>query len=383
METINITSPQFDESEIQEVREALQSGWVTQGPKVKLFEDKFKEYHPSEFALATTSCTAALHLSTLALDLKPGDEVLVPAFTWVTSAHCAEYVGASVKFVDVDPTTFNIDPKKIEAAITPKTKAMVIVHLFGLSADMTPIMEIAKKHNLYVIEDAACAIGSRYKGQPVGTIGDTGCFSFHPRKVITTGEGGMVTTNSSKLANRVESLRNHGATGHPEHARGAVKPYTMGTFNMLGFNLRLCDIQAAVGVAQLRKFPAILASRRAIAERYHDFLSAYSDMQVPVAGPDYDHSYQSYVIRVLDGGNQRRNQIMDDLNEVGIQTRPGTHAAHALGYYQNKYGIRPEDFPVALSCELTTITLPLSASMTDHQFSYVTKALDKAFKRGL
>ena len=208
-----ITAPHFDDRELALVKQCLDSGWVTQGPLTAAFEQAFARRHHATHALATTSCTAALHLATLALGLGPGDEVVVPAFTWVTSAHSAEYVGAQAVFADIDPSTFNLCPEAFERAITPRTKAVVAVHLFGKAAPMKEIMAIARRHGVAVIEDAACGVGTTYDGQPVGTIGDLGCFSFHPRKVITTGEGGMVTTNDGTLADRVKHLRNHGATG--------------------------------------------------------------------------------------------------------------------------------------------------------------------------
>ena len=202
---MNLTAPAFDEDEIALVKQCLASGWVTQGPLTARFEQLVAARHAVAHALATTSCTSALHLATLALGLGPGDEVIVPAFTWITSANAAEYVGARAMFCDVDPRTFNIDPAALEAAITPRARAVVAVHLFGLAAPMDEILSVARKHGLAVIEDAACAIGTSYNGRPVGGIGDIGCFSFHPRKVVTTGEGGMVTTNRSDLAERVAS----------------------------------------------------------------------------------------------------------------------------------------------------------------------------------
>ncbi|MGH8338359.1 MAG: DegT/DnrJ/EryC1/StrS family aminotransferase, partial [Gammaproteobacteria bacterium] len=255
---MNITEPSFDESEIEMLRTCLDSHWVTQGPLTERFETLIATEHQVKHALACTSCTAALHLATLALKLGPGDEVVVPAFTWVTSAHSAEYVGAKAVFADVDLATYNIDPAALEAAITPRTKAIVAVHLFGLAAPMDEINELAKRYGLAVIEDGACAIGTTYKGTPVGGIGDIGCFSFHPRKAVTTGEGGAVTTNRDDLATLVRSQRNHGATGLPDPEIEAHGPWTMGTFENLGFNLRLCDIQAAVGVAQMAKLALLL-----------------------------------------------------------------------------------------------------------------------------
>lgn len=372
MGLLPITAPQFDEHEIETVRSCLASGWVTQGPMTSEFERLFASRHLLQYALATTSCTAALHLSTLALQLQPGDEVVVPAFTWVTSAHSAEYVGARAVFADVDLSTFNLDPAAIEAAITPRTRAIVVVHLFGKAAPMDEIMAIARRYNLVVIEDAACAVGTTYQGRPIGAIGDLGCFSFHPRKVITTGEGGMVTTNRKDLADRVKSLRNHGATG-PAFGADPSKPYTMSTFEMLGFNLRMSDIQAAVGVAQMAKLDRLLAERRRLALRYSELLEGVDRYIVPLDDPG--HTYQSYVIRVRDADRERRNRIMEHLAAANIQTRPGTHAVVRLGYYVNKYQLRPEAWPNACLAEDSSITLPIFPGMTEADQALVVREL--------
>src|SRR5665213_1645406 len=202
---MNLTEPSFDETEIEMLRSCLSSKWVTQGPLTERFEKLIAERHRVKYALACTSCTAALHLATLALKLGPGDEVIVPAFTWVTSANCAEYVGARPVLADIDLATYNLDPDAFAAAITPRTRAVVVVHLFGLAADMGPILKIAEQHGIAVIEDAACAIGTTWKGKPVGVLGDVGCLSFHPRKIVTTGEGGMVLTDRDDLAASMRS----------------------------------------------------------------------------------------------------------------------------------------------------------------------------------
>lgn len=333
--------------------------------------------HAADYALATTSCTAALHLSTLALALGPGDEVIVPAFTWVTSAHCVEYVGAKVVFADVDLSTFNLNPEAVEAAITPRTKAIVAVHLFGKAAPMRELKDIANRHGLKIIEDAACAIGTHYEGQPIGAIGDLGCFSFHPRKVITTGEGGMVTTNNPELAERVKWFRNHGATG-PAFGADPSKPYTMSTFDVLGYNLRLSDIQAAVGVAQVGKLDRLLAERRRLALRYSELLSGIEEFIVPT--DDAGHTYQSYVIRLRDYDCECRNSIMEYLADKDIQTRPGTHAVHRLGYYAKKYALDAANFPNASRAEDTTITLPIFPDMSEDQQDYVVKNLFSALR---
>ena len=372
---MNITNPKFDHEEIEQIQKCLDSGWVTQGPMVHAFEALIGRRHAASHALATTSCTAALHLSTLALELGPGDEVIVPAFTWVTSAHCVEYVGATVVFADVDLSTFNLDPAAVEAAITPRTKAIVAVHLFGKAAPMDELKKLAIRHGLKIIEDAACAIGTTYKGQPVGVIGDLGCFSFHPRKVITTGEGGMVTTNDAKLAERVKWYRNHGATG-PAFGADPSKPYTMSTFDVLGFNLRMSDIQAAVGVAQAAKLEGLLAERRRLALRYSELLAEIGEVVLPT--DDAGHTYQSYVIRLRQHNMTRRNLLMEHLAKSDIQTRPGTHAAHRLGYYAKKYAIDAAKFPNACQAEDTTITLPIFPDMTDAQSRFVVAELKSA-----
>ena len=200
------------EEEIQSVLEPLQSGWLVQGPKVQKFEQAWSDFTGAEHSIAVTSCTTALHLSLAALGFGPGDEAIVPAFTWISTANVVEHLGGKVVFADIELETFNIDPKGIEELITPRTKAILPVHLFGLAADMEKIIAIARRHNLWVIEDAACGFGATIKGQHVGTMGNTGCFSFHPRKAITTGEGGMITTDDKDLASRLRILRDHGAS---------------------------------------------------------------------------------------------------------------------------------------------------------------------------
>jgi len=345
------------------------------------FEKLIAENQNAAFAMACTSCTAALHLATAALGLGPDDEVIVPAFTWITSAHSAEYVGAKAVFADIDLATFNLDPRALEAAITPRTKAVVAVHLFGLSAPMDEIRAICSPRGIRIIEDAACAIATTYKGEPVGALGDLGCFSFHPRKVVTTGEGGAVTTNDPQLAAAVKSLRNHGTTGLPPPDIEPHGPWTMGTFNRIGFNLRLSDIQAAVGVAQMGKLRTLVADRRATAQRYTQMLlREVNDLVLPVAGEVEGHTYQSYVIRLAEGGRKRRNAVMSAMALAEMQSRPGTHAVHRLGYYREKYGLKPEQFPNACAAEDTTITLPIVPFMRTSDQERVVHVIRQALK---
>ena len=372
---MNLTEPSFDDTEIEMLRECLASKWVTQGPLTERFEKLVAERHHVKHAMACTSCTAALHLAALALKLGPGDEVIVPAFTWVTSAHSAEYVGAKAVLAEIDLATYNIDPSALAASITPRTRAVVAVHLFGLAAPMDEINAIARKHDLAVIEDAACAIGTTYKNTLVGGIGDIGCFSFHPRKSVTTGEGGVVTTNRDDLAELVRSQRNHGATGLPDVNYEAHGPWTMATFDNIGFNLRLSDIQAAVGVAQMAKLDRLLAERRRLGHRYSELLADNRNIALPVGGDLAGHSFQSYVIRTLEGGRPKRNEVMAALAAQGIQTRPGTHAVHRLGYYRKKYQFEPEQFPNAAVAEDTTITLPVFAGMSEDDQQRVVESI--------
>jgi dTDP-4-amino-4,6-dideoxygalactose transaminase len=377
---MKLTFPLFDDAEIAAVKACLDSRWVTMGPWTRRFEELVAARHQVRYGLATTSCTAALHMAAMALELGPGDEVIVPAFTWITSANTAEYVGATPVFADVSLDTFNLDPSAVEAAITARTRAIVAVHLFGLAAPMAEILAIAARHSLAVIEDAACAIGTAYDGRPVGGFGAAGCFSFHPRKIITTGEGGMVTTNDDAIARRIESLRNHGAAGHPGPGSGPARPYEMGRFDRLGYNLRLSDIQGAIGVAQMGKLDALLAERRQLAARYDALLTDMPDVATPRVPAPCGHTYQAYVIRLTAGGVERRNAVMDALEADGIPTRPGTHAVHRLGYYAHRYGLRPEQYPNACAAEDTTITLPLFPGMTSSDQESIVSSLSAALK---
>src|SRR5947207_11538395 len=239
----------FGPEEMSAVQQPLESGWVVQGPFVKQFEDKFSAFTGARFSVATSNCTAALHISVAALGLKPGDEVIVPAFTWVATANVVEYMGAKPVFCDVDLATFNVRTEVVDSLITSRTVGIIPVHLFGLCADMDPILQTATRHDLWVVEDAACAFGGWYGGAHAGTLGDFGCFSFHPRKSITTGEGGMITTGKDTLDQLVRSLRDHGAS--PISSGGTSAPFLLPEFNRVGFNYRMTDIQGAIGCAQM------------------------------------------------------------------------------------------------------------------------------------
>lgn len=386
--TVPITKPFFGAEEMQAVQLPLESGWVVQGPFVREFEEKFSAFTGARFSVATSSCTTALHIAVAALELKPGDEVIVPAFTWISTANVVEYMGAKPIFCDIDLCTFNIDTGQIEALITPRTVGIIPVHLFGLCADMQSALEIARKHSLWVVEDAACAFGASYRGHHAGTLGEMGCFSFHPRKSITTGEGGMITTQREDLDRLARSLRDHGAS-RSDLARHTDKAaFLLAEYNHLGYNYRMTDIQGALGCAQMGRAEWILAQRSRRARLYDEMLADVEWLETPLVPNGYVHGYQSYVclfrpeeptLDNLGQLHQQRNELMMRLEAKGIATRQGTHAPVILGYYTEKYGLRPEQFPNAYLADRLSLTLPLYAQMTDAEQDLVCESLREAF----
>lgn len=376
MRKIPIAIPSLGEEEWQAVREPLTTGWMTQGPKVQQFEKEFASLHNVNHALAVTSCTTGLHLALAAMGVGPGDEVIVPAFTWVATANVVLYCGATPVFCDVDTETFNIKIEDIKSKITPRTKAIIPVHLFGLCADIDAIRAIVPSH-VKILEDAACAAGASYKGKYAGSLGDMGVFSFHPRKSITTGEGGMVNSNDKNLMRLAETMRNHGAEIPEEVRHNSAKPYLLPDFKVLGFNYRMTDLQAAVGLVQLGKLQGFIQERQVWADYYTEKLKDLSWLR-PQLRPEFatQHAWQAYVLYVdPDKAPMPRNDIMDRLQAAGIATRPGTHAVHLLSFYADKYGIKPDDFPGAKACDQNTMAIPLHNKMTKEDFDYVIDAL--------
>lgn len=371
---IPIALPSLGEEEWQALREPIFSGWLTQGPKVAEFEKAFATRHQVPHAIATTSCTTALHLALSALDVGPGDEVIVPAFTWVATANVVLYCGATPVFADVDPTTYNLDPQSVAAAISTRTKVIIPVHLFGLCADMAGLAEVA--NGIPMVEDAACAAGAAYGGQPAGSLGEIGCFSFHPRKSITTGEGGMITTSNNDLADRMRTLRNHGASVSEEVRHHGPKPYLLPEFNVLGFNYRMTDLQGAVGLVQLTKLDRFLNERSRWAGYYSEELADIGWLRTPIVPDKFSHGWQSYVCS-LDAATAPfpRDEIMDKLQLRGVSTRPGTHAVPSLGLYRNSFGADPNHYPNAQGCAEGTIALPLHNQMSSADYRYVVEAI--------
>ena len=385
---IPISKTYFTKEDFENIIKPLESGWVVQGPFVSEFENKWSNFTGVKNSIAVTSCTTALHLSLAALDIKYGDEVIVPSFTWVATANVVEAVGAKPVFCDININTFNIDVDEIEKKITSKTKAIIPVHLFGLAANMDLVTEISKKYKLKIIEDAACGFACYYKQKHVGNFGDTGCFSFHPRKAITTGEGGMITTNDDSLAYKLRAMRDHGATTSDLQRHQGNKPYLLPDFPYLGFNYRMTDIQGAIGSTQLDRAEEIKLKRHELANKYDENLRDIEWLVKPYRDKDYTHGFQSYVclfepekitMQNLLEINERRNKFMDYLQQNGVSTRPGTHAVHLLKYFSNKYSLKLEDYPNAAIADKCTIAFPLFYSLTDEEFDYIIKTI-KSYK---
>ncbi|MFH2036259.1 MAG: DegT/DnrJ/EryC1/StrS family aminotransferase [Candidatus Zixiibacteriota bacterium] len=374
----------FDQSDFDHIIKPLQSGWVVQGQYVAEFEQEFSRFTDAKFSTAVSSCSTGLHLALAALGIGFGDEVIVPAFTWVATANAAEHLGAKAVFCDIELSSYNIDPKKIESKITDKTRAIIAVHLFGLPAPMDEIKNLCDKYSLYLVEDAACGMGAHYNGQHVGHWGEIACYSFHPRKAITTGEGGMLTTNNAKLAKKMKSLRNHGASLSDYARHNAKEAFLLSEYKLLGYNYRMTDIQGALGLAQMQKADWIIKQRQEKAKIYDQLLKNVKAIRTPITPQSSVHGFQSYVclfepkeitLGNLPQLNKERNQLMVWLEGEGISTRQGTHAVSLLEYYQKKYGLSDEDFPNAYIADKLTIALPLYPQITEEEQEYVVDKL--------
>ena len=396
METnIPIARTSLTDDEVQSVLEPLRSGWLVQGPKVKEFEDKWRNFTGAPQAAAVTSCTTGLHLALEAAGIGPGDEVIVPALTWISTANVVEHTGASVVFCDIDINTFNINVELLPGLLTTRTKAIIPVHLFGLAADMNAVNSFAQASNLFVLEDAACGFGATYNGQHVGFLGDAGVFSFHPRKAITTGEGGMVTSQSEELITKVRRLRDHGAELSDLQRHLGPKPYLLADHTEAGFNQRMTDIQGALGSAQMDRATEIVSERRRLASIYDEAFADLPWLATPSISEGCEHGYQSYpclfmpaaVRDALEGAdeaaikdiNAKRNQWMDDLQNAGISNRPATHAVHMLKFYREKYQLSPMSFPKAFAANDCSISLPLFHGLSDDEQAMIIEIVRTSF----
>ena len=371
---IPIGLPSMGIEEWESTKESIMSGWITQGPKVREFEKMFAERHNVKHAFAVSNCTTALHLALVACGVGAGDEVIVPAFTWVSTANAVMYCGATPIFIDIDIKTFNLDVNQIKNKITAKTKAIIPVHLFGLCADIDFIKE--NFPTLKIVEDGACAAGAALHGKPAGSLGDVGCFSFHPRKSVTTGEGGMVTTNDDAIAAHMDRLRNHGASISEEQRHHGPKPYILSAFELVGFNYRMTDIQGAIGVVQLKKLDLFIDERQKWAEYYKENLKDIPWLSMPEVPTGYKHGWQSFVTYVDESkAPMKRNDIMEVLQQQGISTRPGTHAVHMLDVYAKMFHINPQDYPGAFNADQFSMSIPMHNKMVKEDFDYIIAAL--------
>lgn len=367
--------PDVDEAEIAAVTEVIRSGWVTTGPVAQRFEEAFGKFVGAPQAVAVNSGTAAMHLALDAVGLKEGDEVITTPYTFAATAEVVRYFNAKPVLVDVDPVTLNIDPRRIEAAVTGKTRAILPVHIAGQPADMDPILEVAAGHKLPVVEDAAHAFPARYKGRMIGSFGDLTCYSFYATKTITTGEGGMVTTANAEWADRCRVMRLHGIS------KDAWKRYTAEgswCYEIVapGFKYNLTDIAAAMGLAQLAKATRMWERRVDIARRYGEAFGSLLELQVPEVMPWAGHAWQLYLLRLnLDRLKISRGQFIEELRARRIGSSVHFIPLHIHPYYREKYGYEPEDFPTAYAQYQRVVSLPIYSKMTDADVEDVVDAV--------
>ncbi len=360
---MRLNVPLLGEPELAAVGAVLETGFLTQGPRAREFESLVEDLVGTAYAFATSSATTGLHLALHASGVQPGDEVVVPDYSFPATANAVIQQGAVPVFVDIDPGTFNLDPALLEASITERTAAIMPVHAFGLPADMAQINAVAARHGIPVIEDAACAFAATYQGVAAGALGTAGVFSFHPRKIITTGEGGMITTSDTGIAERIAVLRTH----------GAVRGETYMSFVDAGYNYRLSDINAAIGIAQMARLDHILERRRSLAASYAARLADIDGVTTPVVPTDRTHTFQSYVLTLDDEFD--RDAVIHDLKTRDIETTLGTYSMHLQPYFRDRFGIRDEDLPAATRAHRQALTVPLYPQMTDADVDSVVDAL--------
>ncbi|HUH79958.1 MAG TPA: DegT/DnrJ/EryC1/StrS family aminotransferase [Solirubrobacteraceae bacterium] len=360
MNEIPITRPYLTGDEQAAVAEVIASGWLSQGPKVRAFEQAFAERVGAADAVATTSCTTALALALYVSGVGPGSEVIVPSHSFIATANAVWHCGATPVFVDIDPRTYNLDPELAEGAVGPLTKAIMPVHQIGLPADMDAFLELARRHGLAIVEDAACAIGASYKGRPIGSLGPPACFSLHPRKVITTGEGGMIAVQDPAVAERLRRLRAHGMS-LSDLARHNSREVVVESYPERGWNYRMTDMQAAIGLCQLQALDHILQRRRELAERYTSALAPVPFVETPYEPPYAERTWQSYCIRLAPGSPVDQAELMALLLRDGIATRRGVMAIHL----EESYASTGAELPHTEAASREALMLPLFPALTN------------------
>ena len=365
---IPIAKPHLTEHDAQAAYDTIMSGWITQGPRVSEFEEKFALYTGAKHAVAVSNCTTGLHLAMIVAGIKAGDEVICPSMSYIATANSIMYVGATPIFAEVHPETYNLDVADVERRITSKTKALLLVHQIGMPADIDAFAALCKKHNLILIEDAACAAGSSYKGKKIGSHSDLVCFSFHPRKVISTGDGGMVTTSNETYAERMKLLRQHGMSVNAGARHGATKIIFEDHLEV-AYNYRMTDIQAAVGIQQLAKLDWIVEERRKIAQRYLKELSDIDCIRLPREEEGYFTNWQSFSIYLKESAPLSRNELMQALLDKGVASRRGVMTSHRETAYKTMcIGLELPRTEVA--CD-RSIIIPLFVPMSDEDVSTV------------
>jgi dTDP-4-amino-4,6-dideoxygalactose transaminase len=367
--------PDLDTMELQEIREVLDSGWVTTGPKAKQFEREFAAAVGARHGIAVNSCTAAMHLALDAIGLQSGDEVITTPYTFAATAEVVRYFEAKPVFVDVDEVTLNIDPELIASAVTERTRAILPVHVAGLPADLDGIKDVALRHGLHVIEDAAHAFPAKYKGRMIGSLSELSCFSFYATKTITTGEGGMICTNNDEYAERCRIMSLHGIS------KDAWKRYTAeGSWyyeiTAPGYKYNMTDIAAATGIAQLRKADAMLGKRKRIARAYNEAFSELPQLEIPHDDPRHQHAWHLYMLRInLETLTINRAQFFEELKERNIGASVHFIPLHLHPYYRHTFGYKPDDFPVAYREYFREISLPIYSKMSDNDTARVIDAV--------
>jgi perosamine synthetase len=358
--------PSMRGGEAQALAEVIASGWVSQGPRVAAFEAAFAQRIGAPEAVAPTSCTTALQLALYVSGVGPGDEVIVPSLSFIATANAVWQCGATPIFADIDPLTYNLDPAAAERAITSRTKAIMPVHQVGLPADMDRFIELSERHGVAIVEDAACAIGARYKGREIGSLGPLACYSLHPRKVITTGEGGMIAVHDPAIAARLRRLRAHGMD-MSDLARHAARDVVFEAYPERGWNSRMTDMQAALGLCQLEVLDEILEDRRRLAERYNAAIERIPGLQMPHEPPYARRTWQSYCVRVGPRAAVSRTELMRRLLSEGIPTRRGVMAIHEEASYQGPHANLEHTEAAARE----VLMLPLFPDLTDEQQDHV------------
>lgn len=357
---IPIAKPYLTAEEAQAAYDTILTGWITQGPRVAEFEEKFARYTGAKYAVAVSNCTTALHLSMIVAGIGAGDEVICPTMSYIATANSIKYVGAIPVFAEVNPVNYNLDVADVEKRITAKTKAILLVHQIGMPGDIDAFAALAKKHNLHLIEDAACAAGSSYKGAKIGSHSSLVCFSLHPRKVISTGDGGFVTTDNEAYYNRLKLLRQHGMSVN-DRVRHESSKLIFEDHVEVGYNYRMTDIQAAVGIHQLAKLDWIVGERRKIAKQYQEALSDISFIRVPKEEDGYFSNFQSFSIYLQKDCPVSRNELMQQMLDEGIATRRGIMTSHReTAYLEEAKGL---SFPVSEDAADSSIILPLYIPM--------------------